>query len=508
MATKNNPGAFLCYQAALPDEPFFTILARDPAGPATLEFWARERVKQDKNHSTDDKARIAEAIDEASDMAVWRATMVAHAAETGEEPVWRVPRQIVDDGQPVRSIETYEKADGTSPSGYALHAKLEKRQPYQEPTEADYPDPEEDFPLLLKAFENAIRDDPHELRRINYKRNLNRVLNFVHELQVKPAPQVAVYHEGLFLVPGVKEPQTMAQISTVYQDQANPKLPSGLHNQEDLARITELEETVKYHEGLAAYRKAAQRTTVDGVKMPVVDSKPDDLAHGPEVPHHRFSVFHEAGQYAYARGLEVNPIHLPTALDAMAKSGWHLLSIFGQTDSKHIGFIFRKNAQPLLAGDPLGLRPARMAPELGMPYMGTTQDNGRDPYKDFADRVFVKPEMEMYQNGERLEDIAAAVLANQMEVVVTIRKSDPATRLELARQFERLLVGYPGTENFRLLIITGRGEIAPVVFRHKGNADTLEHRITTTRTLWPCAPDPLDDSIEPGCTDYGRGLQP
>jgi hypothetical protein len=81
------------------------------------------------------------------------------------------------------------------------------------------------------------------------------------------------------------------------------------------------------------------------VKLPTLDTAPDDLAHAPEVPAHRFSAFYECGQYAYARGLEVNPIHLPTALDAMRRSNWHLVAIFGQTDSQHIGFIFRRQEE-------------------------------------------------------------------------------------------------------------------------------------------------------------------
>lgn len=83
---------------------------------------------------------------------------------------------------------------------------------------------------------------------------------------------------------------------------------------------------------------------MSGVKLPTVDTAPDDLAHAPEVPHHRFSTFYENGDYAYARGLEVNPIHLPVALDAMRLSGWHLVSLFGQTDSRHIGFIFKRES--------------------------------------------------------------------------------------------------------------------------------------------------------------------
>lgn len=85
-------------------------------------------------------------------------------------------------------------------------------------------------------------------------------------------------------------------------------------------------------------------------KPPIIDTAPHDLAHGPEVPYHRFSVFHEDGAYAYARGLEVNPTHLPTALEAMRRSGWHLVSLFGATDSKHVGFVFKRQDPP--ASDP------------------------------------------------------------------------------------------------------------------------------------------------------------
>ena len=35
MATKTKPGAFDCYSKAEPDEPVFTLLARDPSAPLT-----------------------------------------------------------------------------------------------------------------------------------------------------------------------------------------------------------------------------------------------------------------------------------------------------------------------------------------------------------------------------------------------------------------------------------------------------------------------------------------
>lgn len=43
MGSKNNPGKFDCYEAAHPDEPLFTLLARDPAAPGMLRIWAALR---------------------------------------------------------------------------------------------------------------------------------------------------------------------------------------------------------------------------------------------------------------------------------------------------------------------------------------------------------------------------------------------------------------------------------------------------------------------------------
>lgn len=91
-------------------------------------------------------------------------------------------------------------------------------------------------------------------------------------------------------------------------------------------------------------------------EMMVVDEAPDDLAHGPAVGPHRFTMFHKGENYAYARGLEVAPTHLPRALDAMLADGWKLVSLFGQTDAKSVGFVFEwvgpnKRVDELLAAN-------------------------------------------------------------------------------------------------------------------------------------------------------------
>lgn len=66
MGTKNNPGSFDCYKNALPDEPMFILLARDPEAPLLIRLWAniRRRIGDDL------KAEEAEKC--ASEMESWR----------------------------------------------------------------------------------------------------------------------------------------------------------------------------------------------------------------------------------------------------------------------------------------------------------------------------------------------------------------------------------------------------------------------------------------------------
>ena len=43
MGTKNDPGAFDCYESAAPDEPLFILLARDPLAPFLVSIWSSIR---------------------------------------------------------------------------------------------------------------------------------------------------------------------------------------------------------------------------------------------------------------------------------------------------------------------------------------------------------------------------------------------------------------------------------------------------------------------------------
>lgn len=68
----------------------------------------------------------------------------------------------------------------------------------------------------------------------------------------------------------------------------------------------------------------------------------NNLAEPPKLADYRFGELIKGENYAYARGLMVSPVHLPGALDAMLADGWELMSIFGETNSEKIGFIFKK----------------------------------------------------------------------------------------------------------------------------------------------------------------------
>lgn len=68
MGTKNNPGAFDCYQNAGPDEPMFVLLARDKHAPTMVWLWAALR-----EIDGEDIAKVDEARNCMMSMLLWQA---------------------------------------------------------------------------------------------------------------------------------------------------------------------------------------------------------------------------------------------------------------------------------------------------------------------------------------------------------------------------------------------------------------------------------------------------
>lgn len=74
MASKANPGQFDCYASALPDEPMFILLARDPMAPMIVQNWAnaRKQLISAGDKPLDDLAVVDEALTCAAEMRAWR----------------------------------------------------------------------------------------------------------------------------------------------------------------------------------------------------------------------------------------------------------------------------------------------------------------------------------------------------------------------------------------------------------------------------------------------------
>lgn len=361
MSTKSMPSKFNCYAAALPDEPVFTILGRDPAAPATIKFWIEERIRQGKYETHDDVARIGEAKTESTAFVRWREE---NLNPFGDGPTWKLPRQIETDEPPIRVEPTDEEHD--TPLVEALEAIV-----------AIAKQPEVKYDEWLKICRIATN-----------------LLSQARQGVIAYYPTTQEYTAGLFRFDG--DTYTYERLAEIVKAHVGPLQP-GLHNAQDLLDIEAhsevrrkigcgvrqvaediyefvkgktsdngttgkwLLEQVDLLYGHAAELDSEHASTVAGIPSKlredfwdaqidrlkpgekiIVDSAPEDLAHAPEVPQHRFSQFNKGKHYAYARGLEINPSHLPTALDAMQKDGWELVSLFGQTASEHVGFVFKR----------------------------------------------------------------------------------------------------------------------------------------------------------------------
>jgi hypothetical protein len=74
MGSKNNPGKFDCYANALPDEPMFVLLGRDPDFERLVREWAvqRQRAIFCGDRPESDQGLVMEAMECAMAGARWR----------------------------------------------------------------------------------------------------------------------------------------------------------------------------------------------------------------------------------------------------------------------------------------------------------------------------------------------------------------------------------------------------------------------------------------------------
>ena len=528
MSTRNNPGPFNCYAAALPDEPVFTVLARDPAFPATLAFWKEQRVSLGKDQSDDDIQRLLAIPNEIAKGVAWRAKNLDPVGDG--IPSWRLPRGAVDDEPPVRMILTDEMRSedrGLMVSvGKAVREIANELQHWWR--EDDSPRPGKDMESYIARLHEQVERLSDAIHGIS---NPDTALFSASSVSNPDDPEdddfAIVEERGRGPICSVKEGMVLGGTREAALGQASRiarllnaamagETPVPMVEVYTAGRVMIDGEAMPVEQIEAIVKSWKQRPTPSIPHPPTVDTKPDDLAHNPEVPGHRFATFVKGERYAYARGLEINPIHLPTALDAMAKDGWELLAIFGATDSQHVGFIFQKRMDPVYIGyippaddldwegklkDAMERAPKFVSPRRADPeYHPFAQDRHVARWPRVTEP---SPMIKAYQEGLPLHEIADLAKHDKVRINLGIHGSTSQVRKDIAKRLERLLIGYDGTEDFRMTIYPETGRPA-VVFDHEGDPLTLEHKITSMQTLWPCQPP------KKGCADweYGRGQEP
>lgn len=88
-------------------------------------------------------------------------------------------------------------------------------------------------------------------------------------------------------------------------------------------------------------KKADVNKALAAEMQAALDDEPFDVLALEKVQDYRFGSLIKGKRYAFARGLTINPTHLPAALDAMAQDGFELVCAFGEATSDKMGFLFK-----------------------------------------------------------------------------------------------------------------------------------------------------------------------
>lgn len=280
MSTKNNPGAFRCYQAALPDEHVFTILARDPAGPATLEFWADERERVGKTKNPDDIDRITDARRDAELMRDWRAANLDPTG--GGDPSWKLVRITDDEGGPIRTLPENVQ-----------YVPAER-------------DGDEAVRLNVEWLRNRAKDlTAGRISRDDFAELIDLACRSPQKVEMKCPGRTFVFDADAMDETAIAITDEMSVSLTVLVD--------------------------SYRSGIEAKSRPPVAETSRDVTE--IDT--------PEMPPHRFAMFDKSEGWAYGRGLEINPAHIPAMLDRMEEDGYTLVAALGAQADK-VGMIFQR----------------------------------------------------------------------------------------------------------------------------------------------------------------------
>lgn len=91
----------------------------------------------------------------------------------------------------------------------------------------------------------------------------------------------------------------------------------------------------------ATREKAIVNEELAAEMQAALDDEPFDVLALEKVQDYRFGSLTKGQYYSFARGLTINPTHLPAALDAMKLDGFEFVCMFGDPTSDKMGLIFR-----------------------------------------------------------------------------------------------------------------------------------------------------------------------
>jgi hypothetical protein len=112
---------------------------------------------------------------------------------------------------------------------------------------------------------------------------------------------------------------------------------------------------------------------------PKAESDTLDVTDTPDMPPHRFTMFTKARGWAYGRGLEINPSHIPDMLDRMDADGWHLQCVFGGVVPDKVGMLFRRGETVWTRPLPPSVVEMMAAPTEGVEEDCTGYGRGQQP---------------------------------------------------------------------------------------------------------------------------------
>lgn len=364
-----------CFYRALDDEPVFVLLARDPCTPEAIRWWVtlRQALIGRGEKPLEDHETLADALRAAMAAHTWRVD-ATDPTRYLEAPRWKAEpapdRELVEAGlvdklrDRIRELEeiissgqnhTVETIKGLmtpewndQPTHPISTARICELLDYA----TVYGEWSEHTPNgTMTALAGGPMNDYQRAAILTYKKVLGLLPEDYHYPEMPTAmPFVAVdltrkMATGLRQVTGDMQAYFGGdEINLPYADWIRVKTQALTYVDRLNGYAAELEASApiipEVIEAIGTeFDKGVMRPPIHGIPDFTAPTDTRDVTNVPDLPPHRFAMFDKGREWAYGRGLEINPSHIPAMLDRMEADGWHLVAALGVEASK-VGMLF------------------------------------------------------------------------------------------------------------------------------------------------------------------------